>query len=406
MKYYKGKMMNMNTLDKFPKGFKTSGVRCGIKQKGNDMALIYCDKLCSCAGVFTTNAFKAASVIHNIEKLNDNPYAKAIIVNSGNANACTGKMGLQNVEDICKTTAKILKIEPDQVLNASTGIIGVQLDMDKIKNGINLCVNQLKENSWEATASAIMTTDTIEKIYSVESIINEKAVRIGGICKGAGMICPNMATMLCFIVTDADIKPELLEQSLKEAVESSFNSLSVDGDMSTNDSVLILANGESNSKISKNDMSYNQFTELLTCLCIELAKKIAKDGEGATKFIEINVMDTDTKENAKRIALSIANSALVKTALFGEDPNWGRILCAAGKAGVEIMPEKVSLKFGDILTVKNGEPISNVIDDLKKVMIEKEIHIYLNIGSGNESAKVFTCDMSYEYVKINAEYHT
>lgn len=389
-----------------PKGFKAAGIRCGIKEKGNDLALIYTEQQASVAAVFTTNAFKAASVLSNMEKLKTGR-GRAILVNSGNANACTGEKGIRDVNYLCKFAGELLNSPEDEVYNASTGIIGVPLPMDKMEIGIMDAVAELSEDAGDLAAQAIMTTDTHPKSVAYEIEIGGAPVKIGAICKGAGMICPNMATMLCFITTDAVINPVTLQKCLTSSVDRSLNSLSVDGDMSTNDSVIAFANGASNCpEILEDTNDYRIFEEALSKVCIELAKSIAKDGEGATKYVEINVVNATSYTDAKAAAHKVANSPLVKTAIFGEDPNWGRVLCAVGGAGIDLIPEKTSLSFGNVKIVENGEPIKLDPEAARKPMLDKDLCITVDLGIGDASATVFTCDFSYDYVKINAEYHT
>ncbi len=388
------------------KGFKAAGVRCGIKQKGPDLAAVYSDVECSVAGVFTTNAFKAASVVINIERLKSGK-ARAIIANAGNANACTGEKGLQDARDICKLAGELLNVPEEQVYNASTGIIGVALPMDKMEAGVREAVSKLSEDGGDSASLAIMTTDTAPKTSAYEIEIGGKTVRVGGMCKGSGMICPNMATMLCFITTDANIAPALLQKSLASSVERSFNSLTVDGDMSTNDSLILLANGASGcDEITEGMADCETFDRALAQVCLDLAMACARDGEGATKYVEVHVTNAASYQDAKAAAMTIANSPLVKTAIFGEDPNWGRVLCAAGRSGALVIPEKTTLHFGDVKIVEKGEPLKLDPEAARKPMVEKELTITVDLGVGSESATAFTCDFSYDYVKINAEYHT
>ena len=388
------------------KGFQAAGVRCGIKQKGADLALIYSESDCTAAGVFTTNAFKAASVIVNTEKLKSGR-ARAVVVNSGNANACTGELGLRDSHSICDYAAELLDIPAGDVLNASTGVIGIPLCMEKIKAGVTDAIGKLSNNGGESASFAIMTTDTVPKTSAYEFEVTGKTVRIGGMCKGAGMICPNMATMLCFITTDAAMPAELLRKSLVSNVECSFNSLTVDGDMSTNDSLILLANGASGCpEIVEGTDEFEEFDRALGQICMDLATACAKDGEGATKYVEVHVVNATSYADAKAAAMTIANSPLVKTAIFGEDPNWGRVLCAAGRSGAKVVPEKTSLYFGHVKIVKDGEPLTIDPDAARKPMLEKELKITVDLGVGSAQATAFTCDFSYEYIKINAEYHT
>lgn len=388
------------------RGFKAAGVRCGIKQKGPDLAIIYSESECAAAGVFTTNAFKAASVIINADRLQSGR-ARAVVANSGNANACTGKRGLRDARHICEFAGGLLGIDSEEVLNASTGIIGVPLPMDKIESGVREAIGVLSSEGGVPASLAIMTTDTVPKTAAYELEIGGKSVRIGGMCKGAGMICPNMATMLCFITTDAYISSSELDESLRSNAECSFNSLTVDGDMSTNDSMIVLANGASGCpEIRKYTPEWESFDRALGQVCRELAIACAKDGEGATKYVEVRVTNAQSYADAKSAAMTVANSPLVKTAVFGEDPNWGRVLCAAGRSGAAVIPEKTSLYFGDVKIVENGEPLHPDPEVARQPMLQKELIITLNLGIGCEHATAFTCDFSYDYVKINAEYHT
>lgn len=389
-----------------PKGFKAAGVRCGIKQKGTDLALIYSERECSVAAVFTTNAFKAAPVVMDQRHLKARR-ARAIVANSGNANACTGEQGLRNAERTAEVAAECLGVPAEQVFVASTGIIGVPLQVDKIEAGIRQAVGELSADGGDAASLAIMTTDTRPKTAAREVMIDGTPVRIGGICKGAGMICPNMATMLCFITTDAAIGTQALQQCLSSCVERSFNSLTVDGDMSTNDSVILLANGASGcAEIAPGSSECEMFEKALGEVCVELARKIAEDGEGATKYVEVRVTNAATYADAKAAAMAVANSPLVKTAIFGEDPNWGRVLCAAGRSGAYVVPERTTLHFGDVKIVERGEPLKLEADAARKPMLDRDLVINLDLGLGSECCTVRTCDFSYDYVKINAEYHT
>jgi glutamate N-acetyltransferase/amino-acid N-acetyltransferase len=389
-----------------PEGFLAAGVRCGIKQQGPDLAIVCSEMECTAAGVFTTNAFKAASVVRNREKLVSGR-GRAIVVNSGNANACTGERGLADVDSICRLASELIGVPEEEVLNASTGIIGVALPMDKIEQGVRDAVARLSTGGGDSAAQAIMTTDTRPKVAAYEAMIGGKAVRIGGICKGAGMICPNMATMLCFITTDASIGSAVLQKCIVSAVERSFNSLTVDGDMSTNDTVLLLANGASGcEEIVGGTPEHVAFERALSQVCLDLAKAIASDGEGATKYVEVRVTGAGSYTDAKSAAMTIANSPLVKTAIFGEDPNWGRVLCAAGRSSAKIIPERASLYFGDVMIVRQGEPVGIDVESAREPMLGAEVVIRVDLGIGDAEATAFTCDMSYDYVRINAEYHT
>ena len=391
----------------FPKGFKAAGVKAGIKKSGNlDLALIYTEKEAAVAGVFTKNAVAAAPVIVSREVVKGGK-AHAIVANAGCANACTGETGLANARKMAALAAVEVGCAPDEVLVGSTGIIGVNLPMDKLEAGIKAAAAELSEDGSKNAGNAIITTDTYSKACSCEVEIGGQAVRFGAIAKGSGMIQPNMATMLCYITTDANISSQLMQKALSEIVEVSFNMISVDGDMSTNDTVLVLANGASGAaEITDGSPEFDKFYATLKEICQELSKRIAADGEGATKFLTINVSGTKTFEDAKTVAMSIAKSPLVKTAFFGEDPNWGRVICAVGYAGIPMVPEKTVIKFGGVPVYANGLGAEFNEDDIHKVMAEHDIVIDVEMGMGDAQATVWSCDFSYEYVKINGEYHT
>lgn len=391
----------------FPKGFKAAGVKAGIKKSGNlDLALIYTEKEAAVAGVFTKNAVAAAPVIVSREVVKGGK-AHAIVANAGCANACTGETGLANARKMAALAAAEVGCASDEVLVGSTGIIGVNLPMDKLEAGIKAAAAELSEDGSKNAGNAIITTDTYSKACSCEVEIGGQAVRFGAIAKGSGMIQPNMATMLCYITTDANISSQLMQKALSEIVEVSFNMISVDGDMSTNDTVLVLANGASGAaEITDGSPEYDKFYATLKEICQELSKRIAADGEGATKFLTINVSGTKTFEDAKTVAMSIAKSPLVKTAFFGEDPNWGRVICAVGYAGIPMVPEKTVIKFGGVPVYANGLGAEFNEDDIQKVMAEHDIVIDVEMGMGDAKATVWSCDFSYEYVKINGEYHT
>ena len=391
----------------FPKGFKAAGVKAGIKKSGNlDLALIYTEKEAAVAGVFTKNAVAAAPVIVSREVVKGGK-AHAIVANAGCANACTGETGLANARKMAALAAAEVGCASDEVLVGSTGIIGVNLPMDKLEAGIKAAAAELSEDGSKNAGNAIITTYTYSKACSCEVEIGGQAVRFGAIAKGSGMIQPNMATMLCYITTDANISSQLMQKALSEIVEVSFNMISVDGDMSTNDTVLVLANGASGAaEITDGSPEYDKFYATLKEICQELSKRIAADGEGATKFLTINVSGTKTFEDAKTVAMSIAKSPLVKTAFFGEDPNWGRVICAVGYAGIPMVPEKTVIKFGGVPVYANGLGAEFNEDDIHKVMAEHDIVIDVEMGMGDAKATVWSCDFSYEYVKINGEYHT
>ncbi|SFH67578.1 glutamate N-acetyltransferase [Selenomonas ruminantium] len=391
----------------FPQGFKAAGVKAGIKKSGNlDVAVIYTEKEAAVAGTFTQNAVAAAPVFASKAVVKTGT-AHAITANAGCANACTGEQGEKDAQAMQQITAEALGCKPSDVIVASTGVIGVNLPMDKMESGIKQAVAELDENGSEKAGNAIITTDTYSKTCTAEVTLGGKQVRLGAIAKGSGMIQPNMATMLCFITTDAAIESSLLQKALSEVVEVSFNMISIDGDMSTNDMAIVLANGAAgNETITTEGEDYEAFKAALQEMCQGLAKRIAADGEGATKFLTVNVKGTASFANAKTIAMSVAKSPLVKTAFFGEDPNWGRVICAVGYAGVSMDPQKTVVKFGDIPVYANGVGAEFDEEALRKVMAEHDIVIDIDMGAGEEEATVWTCDFSYEYVKINGEYHT
>lgn len=391
----------------YAKGFKAAGVKAGIKKSGNpDFALIVSDTDAAVAGTFTQNKVAAAPVYVS-KKVVKSGSAKAIVANSGCANACTGQQGMDDAEKTAALAAAQLGITADDVIVASTGVIGVTLPMDKIATGIKTAVAALDENGSKDAANAIITTDTYIKSLTTDIIIDGKKVHIGAIAKGAGMIQPNMATMLCFITTDANIDQVRLQLALSAIIEKSFNMISVDGDMSTNDMVVVLANGQAgNRKIVKDDEDFQIFYNALAELCCKMAQKVAADGEGATKFLTINIHNAKNFADAKKVGMSIANSPLVKTAFFGQDPNWGRVLCAAGYSGADMVPEKTVVKFGNITVYADGTGAAFDKKALQKVMAEHDIVIDIDLNIGSTDATVWSCDLSYEYVKINGEYHT
>ncbi|SDG23696.1 glutamate N-acetyltransferase [Selenomonas sp. WCT3] len=391
----------------FPKGFKAAGVKAGIKKSGNlDVAVIYTEKEAAIAGTFTQNAVAAAPVFVSRDVVKTGS-AHAIAANAGCANACTGEQGMKDALAMQKITAEALGCGADDVVVASTGVIGVNLPMDKMEKGIQQAVAELDENGSEKAGNAIITTDTYSKACATTVTIGGKEVRFGAIAKGSGMIQPNMATMLCFITTDAAIDSKMLQKALSEIVEVSFNMISIDGDMSTNDMCIVLANGAAgNAQITAEGDDYETFKNALQSICQGLAKRIAADGEGATKFLTVNVKGTKSFADAKTIAMSVAKSPLVKTAFFGEDPNWGRVICAVGYAGVPMDPQKTVVKFGGIPVYANGVGAAFDEEALRKVMSAHDIVIDIDMGEGEAEATVWTCDFSYEYVKINGEYHT
>ena len=391
----------------YPQGFKAAGVRAGIKKSGNlDVALIYTEKEAAVAGVFTQNQVAAAPV--RVSKIVvDTGTAHAIVANAGCANACTGEQGIKDAEKMADIVAKELNCRQDDVIVASTGVIGVNLPMDKMEVGIKNAVKELSTKGSVNAGNAIITTDTYSKACATEFKIGDKEIRLGAIAKGSGMIMPNMATMLCFITTDIYIDRKLLQDALSEITEVSFNMLTVDGDTSTNDMVIVMANGAAgNAKITEKNADYVKFFAVLKEMCIELTKRIAADGEGATKFLTYNIHGAKTFADAKKVGMAIANSPLMKCAFFGEDPNVGRAICAVGYSQVKINPEKTVIKFGGIPVYEHGLVLQFDADAVKKVMAAKDIVVDIELGLGEVDATVWSCDFSYEYVKINGEYHT
>jgi|TARA_B100001971_G_scaffold214465_1_gene252105 glutamate N-acetyltransferase/amino-acid N-acetyltransferase len=377
-----------------PKGFKALGKSSGIKKSGKlDFAVIFSEVVADAAAVYTSNEVKGAPLIVTKKHLEDGR-AQAVVINSGVANVCTGKKGIKDAEDTAKSAGKELGINANNVLVASTGLIGAFLPMDKIKNGIRGIKSELCINPNAATA--IMTTDTVEKEIAVKA----DNFTIGAIAKGSGMIHPNMATMLCFITTDAKIPSKNLSSYLKNSVNKSFNMVSVDMDTSTSDMVVVMANGLAG------EVDEQKFQNALDYVCIELARKIAKDGEGATKLVEVEVKNATTKADAEKLAKSVISSNLVKCAVFGNDPNWGRIMCAMGNSDTNFKENKVNIFFDNEKIVNNGTMTNFNIEKINKIMGKDNLKIIIDLNQGKENAIAYGCDMSYDYVKINAAYTT
>ncbi len=393
------------------KGFLGSAVMAEIKYKDRyDLGLIYSEANATVAANFTTNVFKAAPVTDAIEIIKNNKHIKAILVNSGNANACTGLIGLKNVAKCREAVAKNFSIDSREVLMSSTGVIGAHLPVEKIVNKIPELKERLSPAGLFDVAKAIMTTDTFAKTAQKKFAINGNEVTVFGIAKGAGMIAPKLssphATMLAFIMTDANIEQVFLQNIVNILCNKTFNKITVDGDTSTNDSVIVLANGIAANSLITNKENGKEFIEALDAVMKELSYKIVKDGEGATKFINIKIKGMNTPDNAAIIARTIAESPLVKTAIFGEDPNWGRILAAAGRAGVNFNPDKVNVFFDDVMMVKDGMGIIENEEKAKDVMKNKEYSITVAFDEGAASCKFYTCDYSFDYIKINADYRS
>ena len=395
-----------------PKGFLASGLNASIKnQTKKDMAMVFSSTPCAAAGVFTTNLVKAAPVKWDKEIVTTSPYVQAVVVNSGIANACTGAEGLGYCADTAAEAAAALNIPKTAVLVASTGVIGKQLPIDKIKSGVTALSKVLGSSREDAklAAEAIMTTDTKSKEVACTLELDGKQVTVAGMCKGSGMIHPNMCTMLCFVTTDVAISHELLQKALSEDVVDTFNMISVDGDTSTNDTVLVMANGQAeNTPITKEGEDYKTFCEALHFIMLELSKKIAGDGEGCTCLFEATVIGAKDKNQARTIAKSVVCSSLTKAAVFGHDANWGRILCAMGYSGAQFDPEVVDIwlesKAGTIKIVENGIATDYSEETATKILSEEEVIAKMDIKEGNETATAFGCDLTYEYVKINGDY--
>jgi len=392
-----------------PKGFQAGTTYCGIKtiKDSLDLGIIFSEFSATGAALFTTNQIYAAPVKLS-RKVAQKGRIRAFVINSGNANACTGEQGYKDAEEMARTAARCLKISEDEILVASTGIIGRPLPMDKIFAGIKTAATSLGNTPSHGNdmARAIMTTDTKQKDIAVRLKINNKDVIVGGITKGAGMIAPNLATMLCFLTTDVSMPAPLLHECLRNAVESSFNRITIDGHMSTNDTIAIIANSASGVNIISKGSELQVFQEGLNYVTSYLAKAIVKDGEGATKFIQIDVVGARSRSDATKIARTIADSPLVKTAINGEDPNWGRIVSAAGYAGVELNESTTNLYINDILIFARGMPTLCDLNQLSTSMKNTDINIRLELGLGDCTDTLWTCDLSHEYVTINAEYHT
>lgn len=395
------------------KGFKASGVHAGIKAGSTkrDIALIYSEFPAVAAGVFTLNKVKAAPLIVTQERLAQKPFAQAVVVNSGNANACTGEQGIEDAKEMAALVAQGLGIEEDLVMVTSTGVIGVNLPMEVLRKGIPLAVAELNEDGGALAAEAIMTTDLFAKEYAAKTEIGGQTVTFGAMAKGSGMIHPNMATMLGFITTDAKISPEALQVALKAATAASFNMISVDGDTSTNDMVVVMANGlAGNKEINLGTSQYDEFLKALTEVCVQLSKAIARDGEGATKLLEVQVKGAPKLEDARKAAMAVIKSSLVKTAIHGEDANWGRILAAVGYSGAEFDPNLVDIYLqssaGKERMAEKGRGL--VFDEAKakKILEEKEIIILIEMNQGESEATAWGCDLSYDYVRINADYRS
>ena len=393
------------------KGFKANGIHCGIRKNRSkrDLALIFCEKQCSAAAVYTTNLVKGAPLTVTKKHL-ENGKAQAVICNSGNANTCNAN-GIEIAEKMSDLLAEKLGITANDVVVASTGVIGQPLDIKPIADGIEPLAGGLSENGGEFAAEAIMTTDTVKKEVAVEFELSGKTCRIGGIAKGSGMIHPNMATMLVFITTDASLSPEMLRKALSGDIADTFNMISIDGDTSTNDMVTVLASGMAeNTEITEQNDDFKIFMKALNTVTVALCRMIAGDGEGATKLLECEVCGAKDKQTAKTVAKSVICSSLLKAAMFGADANWGRVLCAIGYSGADVDVDKIDVAFkskaGQIEVCKNGSGVDFSEDMAKKILSEKEIEILVYLNSGEQKSTAWGCDLTYDYVKINGDYRT
>lgn len=400
-----------------PKGYKAAGIVAGLKPSGApDLTLILSEVDAIAAGVFTTSVVRAACVDYCRQRLQAKPSAKAILCNAGQANAATGEQGLADAIESTEVLAKALNISPELILIASTGVIGQRIKMEPLKAAIPQLIAAASETGSDAAAKAICTTDLVPKTIALETMFGDRPVRIGGICKGSGMIHPNMATLLAFVTCDAAVSPHLWQEMLSRAADRSFNQITVDGDTSTNDSLIALANGQSRTPaITEKGHDADKLEAMLTEVCIYLAKSIARDGEGATCLVEVQVSGAPDEASAGKIAKTIVGSSLVKSAIFGRDPNWGRIAAAAGRAGVQFDQENLRIQLGDFLLMENGQPLpfdrvaaSNYMKAAAagEYLKSDTVLIQVSVGNGNGSGKAWGCDLSYKYVEINAEYTT
>lgn len=395
-----------------PKGFTAAGVCASVKPSNKtkrDVALIYCEKKCTAAAVYTKNLVKSSAILVTQNHLADG-YAQAVIVNSGNANTCNAD-GVEKAEKMCSLAADALGVDSNDVIVASTGVIGQILPIEPIEKGVAMMKGNLSKEGGTDAAEAIMTTDTVKKEMAMEMTLGGKTVTVGGIAKGSGMIHINMGTMLSFVTTDAAISSEMLYEALKEAVEDSYNMVSVDGDTSTNDTLAIMASGlAGNPKITEKNQDYRDFVDGITEAFKQLAKKLAGDGEGATKLLICTVTGAKTKKDAVMVSKSVICSSLLKAAMFGADANWGRVLCAVGYSGADVDVTKVDVDFksvkGEIAVCRNGAGIEFSEEKAKEILLEKEIEILVNVGDGEGKAQAYGCDLTYDYVKINGDYRT
>ncbi|MBI3005375.1 MAG: bifunctional glutamate N-acetyltransferase/amino-acid acetyltransferase ArgJ [Ignavibacteriales bacterium] len=390
-----------------PLGVTAGGLYCGIRKAKKDLALIRSDVPAHVAAVFTLNKTQAAPILVDKQQLEKSPLCSAVIINSGNANACTGERGLNDAWEMVDVSAQALGLPREQVMVSSTGVIGQYLPMEKIAAGIRQLSAQLTREGNKDAAEGIMTTDTYSKEVAVQFTLGPSVVTIGGMAKGSGMIAPNMATMLAFITTDASIPHAVLQKALNYANNKSFNRITVDGDMSTNDMALILANGLAKNKpIKDHTEEFQLFCSALEYVMIKLAKMIARDGEGATKLIEVLVTGADSEEQAAGAARAVANSNLVKTAIHGADANWGRILAAVGYSGIDFNPDNVEISFGDVPVLKKNYEVVLDEEKARHALVQENVVVTINLNQGHHGARFWTCDLTKEYVNINANYRS
>lgn len=394
----------------FPSGFSAGGLHCGLKKTDrHDLGAIVCEVPAAAAAVYTTNVFQAAPIKVTRESINSSGMLRAVIVNSGNANACTGKQGEADAYEMRNVFADIIGVAHEDVAVASTGVIGELLKMDRVRSGISQLPAKLEasEQGAEDFSQAILTTDLVKKTIAVELVIDGKTVRIGGAAKGSGMIHPNMATMLGFVTTDASIEPEALQLLLRQVTDLSFNMITVDGDTSTNDMLVAMASGlAGNNTLNEAHPDWEAFRVAMTHVCVYLAKAIARDGEGATKLVEVRVEGATSDEAAQAIAKTIIGSSLVKSAVFGADANWGRIIAAVGRAGQPVNPDTVDIALGDIVTLRHSSPVAFDEEAALEYLQGDTVVISVQLNMDNGKAKAWGCDLTYDYVRINAAYRT
>lgn len=401
----------MTKLDKgtivTPEGFQAAGIHSGVKRKRNDLGIIYCETPATVAAVYTLNVIQAAPLQITKESIAKEGKIQALIVNSGNANACTGEQGEKDAQVMRNVTADKFGLPEHYVAVASTGVIGEQMPMDKIIPHIDKLSPDSSSESATQFNESILTTDLVEKTTCYQTIINGKKVTMAGVAKGSGMIEPNMATMLAFVTTDINIESAFLELALKEATNQTFNCITVDGDTSTNDTALVMASGLANNEsLTPDHKDWSLFKKLLQQTCEDLAKSIARDGEGATKLIEVEVIGAADNHQATKVAKSVVGSSLVKTAIFGTDANWGRIIAAVGYSGAEVNPQTIDMAIGSISLLKNSQPLSFSEEEATEYLKNDEIKIMIHLNVGNGTGKAWGCDLTYDYVRINASYRT